>query len=105
MCNLGSILECDSFMGLFSKHIDVLGTPTKFTISHMGNLPFACLPYLLRSWAYKFFISLAVATVLALHAAYPRPTGTHHKTTDAQTPTPSATSSPVPHVSDLPDSP
>ena len=60
---------------------------------------------MLRSWAYKFFISLAVATVLALHAAYPCPAGTHHKTTYTQTPAPSATSSPVPHVSDLPDSP
>ena len=60
---------------------------------------------MLQSWAYKFFISLAVATVLALYAAYPRPARTHHKTTDAQTPAPSATSSPVPHVSDLPDSP
>ena len=50
---------------------------------------------ILRSWAYKIFISLAVATVLALHAAYPCPTGAHHKTTDTQTPATSATSSPV----------
>ena len=60
---------------------------------------------MLQSWAYKFFISLAVATVLALHAAYPRPAGAHHKTTNAQTPATSATSSLVPYISDLPDSP
>ena len=60
---------------------------------------------MLRSWAYKFFISLAVATILTLHAAYSRPARAHHKTTDAQTPATSATSSLVPHVSDLPDSP
>ena len=49
---------------------------------------------LLRSSA-KFFISLAAATVIALHYAYPRTAGTYSPTTDAQTPTTSATSSPV----------
>ena len=50
---------------------------------------------MLRSWAYKIFISLVAATVIALHHAYPRTASTYHPTTDAQTPATSATSSPV----------
>ena len=58
-------------------------------------------PLLLRSWA-KFFISLAAATVIALHYAHPRTAGTYSLTTDTQTPATSATSSFVllPTVSD-----
>ena len=36
---------------------------------------------LLRSWA-KFFISLAAATVIALHYAHPRTLSTHSPTAD-----------------------
>ena len=49
---------------------------------------------MLRFWA-KFFISLAAATIIALHYAYPRTAGTYSPTTDAQTPATSATSSPI----------
>ena len=49
---------------------------------------------MLRSWA-KFFISLAAATVIALHYTHPRTLGTYSPTTDTQTPATSATSSPV----------
>ena len=53
------------------------------------------VPSMLQSWTYKIFISLAAATVIALHYAYPRTVGTYSPTTDAQTPATSATSSPV----------
>ena len=60
-------------------------------------------PYLLRSWTYKIFISLAAATVIALHYTYPRTVGTYSPTTNTQTPATSATSSPVllPAIPDL----
>ena len=56
----------------------------------------------LQSWAYKIFTSLAAATVIALHYAYPCTIGTYSPTTDAQTPATSATSSPV-LLSAIPD--
>ena len=50
---------------------------------------------MLQSWAYKIFISLAAATVIALHYAYPCTIGTYSPTIDAQTPATSATSSSI----------
>ena len=98
---LSSAQEATSGMSIASgEKNDSPTTATRFVTSRAPT----SAP-ILQSWAYKIFISLAVTTVLALHAAYPRPTGTYHQTTDAQTPATSATSSPVPHIPNLPDSP
>ena len=85
----------------YLRHMVTFDKPHTLTLIHtfttMGL-------HKLQSWAYKIFISLAVATILTLHTAYPHPAGTHCQTPNTQTPTTSAISSPVPHVSNLPDS-
>ena len=78
--------------GTCHLHLVLGGLPT-ITLSGFSDSDYAnCLELshsMLQSWTYKIFISLTAATIIALHYAYPR-------TTNAQTPTTSATSSAVP---------
>ena len=88
---------------LTSKGQPLSKTTEAKEVKNDTTLDTTSLPVILRSWAYKSFISLAAATIIALHYAYPRTIGTYSPTTDAQTPATLATSSPVllPAIPDL----